>query len=169
MCIRDRIDTFAQMSAADIANLQLDPQEPTAVYANSVLVEGFPAGAVDALVEAAGPESGSNLLFVELRQLGGALARPSPRGGALDHLPAAFLVLGVGLDVGTGWDAVRADALRILDSLAPWSSRASYLSMAYEAAARRGFAPEAYERLVRIRESVDPNRVFVAPRASSSD
>jgi FAD/FMN-containing dehydrogenase len=78
-------------------------------------------------------------------------------------------VLGVGLDVGTGWDAVRADALRILDSLAPWSSRASYLSMAYEAAARRGFAPEAYERLVRIRESVDPNRVFVAPRASSGD
>ena len=167
--LEPEIDTFAQMSAPDIAHLQMDPQEPTAVYANSVLVDGFPAGAVDALVEAAGPDSGSNLLFVELRQLGGALARPSPRGGALDHLPAAFLVLGVGLDVGTGWSAVRADALRILDSLAPWSSRASYLSMAYEAAARRGFAAEAYERLVRIRESVDPNRVFVAPRASADD
>ena len=108
--LQPEIDTFAEMPAPDIAHLQMDPQEPTAVYANSVLVEGFPAGAVDALVEAAGPESGSNLLFVELRQLGGALARPSPRGGALDHLPAAFLVLGVGLDVGTGWGAVRADA-----------------------------------------------------------
>jgi hypothetical protein len=165
--LKPEIDTFAQVPAPDIAHLQLDPQEPTAVYANSVLVEGFPADAVDALVAAAGPGSGSNLLFVELRQLGGALARPAPRGGALDHLPAAFLVLGVGLDVGTGWSAVREDALRILDSLDPWSARASYLSMAYEAAARRGFASAAYERLLRIRRSVDPNGLFVAPRASA--
>ena len=167
--LKPEIDTFAQMAAPDIAHLQLDPQEPTAVYANSVLVHGFPGDAVDALVDAAGPGSGSNLLFVELRQLGGALARPSPRGGALDHLPAAFLVLGVGLDVGTGWSAVRADAMRMLDSLAPWATRASYLSMAYEAAARRGFAAEAYERLLRIRRSVDPEHLFVAPQAVSDD
>lgn len=163
------IDTFAQVPAADLAHLQLDPQEPTAVYANSVLVDGFPADAVEALVAAAGPGSGSRLLFVELRQLGGALARPSPRGGALDHLPAEFLVLGVGIDVGTGWSAVRADALRMLDSLAPWATRASYLSMAYEAAARRGFAAAAYDRLLRIRRSADPNGVFVAPRAAADD
>ena len=122
--LRPEVDTFAQVPAADIAHLQLDPQEPTAVYANSVLVHGFPADAADALVAAAGPGSGSNLLFVELRQLGGALARPAPRGGALDHLDGSFLVLGVGLDVGTGWSAVRADATRVLDSLAPWTSRA---------------------------------------------
>ncbi|MDR7252287.1 FAD/FMN-containing dehydrogenase [Nocardioides sp. BE266] len=163
------IDTFALVPAADLAHLQLDPQEPTAVYANSVLVDGFPADAVEALVAVAGPGSGSQLLFVELRQLGGALRRPAPRGGALDHLPAEFLVLGVGLDVGTGWSAVRADAMRILDSLAPWSSRASYLSMAYEAAARRGFAAAAYDRLLRIRQSVDPDGVFVTPRATPND
>jgi len=162
--LRPEIDTFTEMPAADIAHLQLDPQEPTAVYANSVLVDGFPVDAAEALVDAAGPGSGSNLLFVELRQLGGALARPSPRAGAMDHLDGSFLVLGVGLDVGTGWSAVRADATRILDSLSPWTSSAAYLSMAYEAAARRGWSPEAYERLQRIRRSVDPDRVFVQPR-----
>jgi FAD/FMN-containing dehydrogenase len=167
--LRPEIDTFGQVSAADIAHLQLDPQEPTAVYANSVLVHGLPADAVDALDAAAGPGSGSNLLFVELRQLGGALARPAPRGGALDHLTGAFLVLGVGLDVGTGWSAVRQDALRVLESLAPWTSSASYLSMAYEAAARRGWSAASYERLLRIRRSVDPNGLFVAPRAASDD
>jgi FAD/FMN-containing dehydrogenase len=167
--LRPEIDTFRQVSAADIAHLQLDPQEPTAVYANSVLVHGLPADAVDALDAAAGPGSGSNLLFVELRQLGGALARPAPRGGALDHLTGAFLVLGVGLDVGTGWSAVRQDALRVLESLAPWTSSASYLSMAYEAAARRGWSAASYERLLRIRRSVDPNGLFVAPRAASDD
>lgn len=165
--LRPEIDTFAQVPAADIAHLQMDPQEPTAVYANSVLVHGFPADAVDALVAAAGPGSGSNLLFVELRQLGGALARPSPRAGALDHLDGAFLVLGVGVDVGTGWGAVREDATRILDSLAPWASGAAYLSMAYEAAARRGWSAAAYDRLARIRREADPDQLFVAPQRPS--
>lgn len=167
--LRPEIDTFAQVPAAEIAHLQLDPQEPTAVYANSVLVDGLPAEAVDALVASAGPGSGSNLLFVELRHLGGALARPAPRGGALDRLLGAFLVLGVGLDLGTGWSAVREDATRILDSLAPWASSAAYLSMAYEAAARRGWSAASYDRLLRIRRSVDPNGVFVTPRPATDD
>jgi FAD/FMN-containing dehydrogenase len=167
--LRPEIDTFAQVPAADIAHLQLDPQEPTAVYANSVLVHGLPADAVEALVDVAGPGSGSNMLFVELRQLGGALARPAPREGALDQLAGAFLVLGVGLDVGTGWSAVREDASRILDSLSPWTSTASYLSMAYEAAARRGWSPAAYDRLLRIRRSADPKGLFVTPQRSADD
>lgn len=167
--LRPEIDTFAQVPAAEIAHLQLDPQEPTAVHANSVLVNGLPADAVDALVASAGPGSGSNLLFVELRHLGGALARPAPRGGALDRLLGAFLVLGVGLDVGSGWSAVREDATRILDSLAPWASSAAYLSMAYEAAARRGWSAASYDRLLRIRRSVDPNGVFVTPRPAADD
>jgi FAD/FMN-containing dehydrogenase len=167
--LRPEVDTFAQVPAADIAHLQLDPQEPTAVYANSVLVHGLPADAVDALVDVAGPGSGSNLLFVELRQLGGALARPAPRAGAMDHLDGSFLVLGVGLDVGTGWSAVRQDARRVLDSLAPWTSSAAYLSMAYEAAARRGWSPTAYDRLLRIRRSADPDGLFVGPQAASND
>lgn len=167
--LRPEIDTVAQVPATAIGHLQLDPQEPTAVYANSVLVHGLPPDAVEALVAAAGPGSGSNLLFVELRQLGGALARPAPRGGALDHLDGSFLVLGVGLDMGTGWSAVRQDATRILDSLAPWTSRASYLSMAYEAAARRGWSAASYDRLHRIRRAVDPDGLFVAPQRSDDD
>ena len=167
--LRPEVDTFAQVPAADIAHLQMDPQEPTAVHANSVLVHGLPADAVEALVAAAGPGSGSNLLFVELRQLGGALARPAPRPGALDQLEGSFLVLGVGVDVGTGWSAVRADATRVLDSLAPWTSSASYLSMAYEAAARRGWSATSYDRLVGIRQAADPFGLFVPPRRAAGD
>ena len=108
--LRPEIDTFAEVPARRIAHLQLDPQEPTAVYANSVLLDGLPAGAVEALVAAAGPGSGQHLLFVELRQLGGALARPAPARRCAGPPDGSFLVLGVGLDVGTGWSAVREDA-----------------------------------------------------------
>jgi FAD/FMN-containing dehydrogenase len=64
---------------------------------------------------------------------------------------------------------VRADATRILDSLSPWTSAAAYLSMAYEAAARRGWSPTAYDRLRRIRRSVDPNGLFVTPQRAVDD
>lgn len=78
-------------------------------------------------------------------------------------------MLGVGLDVATGWSAVRADARRILDSLAPWTSRSSYLSMAYEAAARRGWSAASYDRLVQIRRAADPTGLSVGPQRSGED
>ena len=96
------IDTFGERSAASVAQLQLDPLEPTAVYASSVLVDALPERAVEELVATAGQGSGSELLFVELRQLGGAVSRPTPRGGALDRMDGSFLVLCVGLDQGGG-------------------------------------------------------------------
>ena len=74
--LRPEIDTFADVPAASVARLQLDPEAPTAVYAHSVLVSELPEQAVEALVAAAGPGSGSELLFIEIRQLGGALSRP---------------------------------------------------------------------------------------------
>ena len=95
--LRPEVDTFDDVPAASVARLHLDPEAPTAVYANSVLLEDLPERAVEALVASAGPGSGSELLFVELRQLGGALSRPAPRGGALDHMDGSFLVLGVGI------------------------------------------------------------------------
>ena len=78
--LRPEIDTFADVPAASVARLQFDPEAPTAVYAHSVLVSDLPERAVEALVAAAGPGSGSELLFVEIRQLGGALSRPGPTG-----------------------------------------------------------------------------------------
>jgi FAD/FMN-containing dehydrogenase len=158
------IDTFDQVSAASVAHLQLDPAEPMAVYANSILVDGLPEDAVEALVATAGPGSGSELLFVELRQLGGALARPAPRGGALDRMDGGVLVLGVGTDTGAGWAAVRDDASRVLGSLGPWATGSTYLLMADGTATeRRGWPEASWRRLAAIRAAVDPHGLFVSP------
>ena len=162
------LDTFDECSAASLVHLQIDPLEPTAVYANSVLLDDMPAAAVESLVAAAGAGSGSELLFVELRQLGGALARPAPRGGALDHMDGSFLVLGVGLDQGAGWAAVREDANRVLDSLQPWASASAYLLMADEAVdEQRGWPASAWQRLVEVRTAADPDGLFLSPRPAA--
>jgi len=167
--MRPELDTCGEMSAASVSRLHLDPEAPTAVYANSVLVEDLPARAVEALVTAAGPDSGSELLFVEVRQLGGALSRPAPRGGALDAMDGSFLVLGVGTDTGAGWAAVREDAARVMEPLQPWLTGSAYLLMAdADVEESRGWPDASWRRLAAIRAAADPDGLFVPPHRSSA-
>lgn len=162
------IDTFDECPAASVAHLQLDPLAPTAVYANSVLLDTLPDSAVDALVATAGQGSGSDLLFVELRQLGGAVSRPAPRGGALDRMDGSVLVLCVGLDQGAGWAAVREDATRVTESLRPWATGSAYLLMAdADVDEPRGWPASSWQRLVGIRRAADPHGLFLPPRPAA--
>jgi hypothetical protein len=166
--LRPELDTFDEVAAADVARLHLDPEAPTAVYADSVLLADLPDGGVEALVASAGPDSGSELLFVELRQLGGALSRPAPRGGALDRMDGSFLVLGIGIDTGAGWAAVREDAQRVMGALQPWTTESAYLLMSDASAdERRGWPAASFQRLAAIRTAADPLGLFVPPRAAT--
>lgn len=166
--LRAEIDTFDERSAASVAHLQLDPLEPTAVYANSVLLDALPERAVDALVATAGEESGSELLFVELRQLGGAVSRTAPRAGALDRMEGSVLVLCVGLDHGGGWESVRDHANRVTEALQPWATGSAYLLMAdADVDEQRGLPANSWQRLVEIREAADPGGLFLPPRPAS--
>ena len=168
--IRPEIDTFARCPASTLAHLQLDPVAPTAVYADSILLESLPDRAVEALVAAAGRGSGSELLFVELRQLGGALSRPAPRPGALDRMDGAVLALCVGLDQGAGWPAVQEDATRVTEALAPWATGSTYLLMTdADVEERRGWPASSWQRLVDIRAAADPDGLFLPPRPASQD
>lgn len=158
------IDTFVECPAASVVNLQLDPVAPTAVYANSILLDSMPASAVEALIATAGEGSGSDLLFVELRQLGGAVSRPAPRGGALERMDGSVLVLCVGLDQGGGWAAVRADADRVTTGLQAWATGAAYLLMAdADVDEQRGWPSTSWQRLVDIRTAADPHGLFLSP------
>lgn len=167
--LRPELDTFDDIRAADVGRLHLDPEAPTAVYANSVLLADLPDRAVEALVASAGPDSGSELLFVELRQLGGALSRPG-RSGALERMDGSFLVLGVGTDTGAGWAAVREDAYRVMSALQPWATESAYLLMADEKVdERRGWPAASWQRLAALRRSADPHGLFVPPHAATGE
>lgn len=163
--LRPEIDTFDDVAAAALADLHLDPDVPTAVYADSVVVDSLPDDAVDALLATAGPDSGTGLLFVELRQLGGALSRPAPRDGVLRGMDGGFLVLGVGIDHGAGWDAVREDTHRVMRSLRTWDSGSAYLLMSDSSDERRGWSEATGRRLAEVRAAADPTGLFVPPRS----
>ncbi len=163
--LRPEFDTVARVPAASLVRLHLEPEGPTPGYASSTLVRALPDAAVAALVAAVGPGSGSALTVAELRQLGGALSRPDPRGGALSSLDGAFLALGLALgEDPAGWPQLRADADRYLTALEPWATGRHYLPMLDEQTdTRKVFPPGVHARLAEIRRAVDPDGLFVDP------
>src|SRR5699024_3199898 len=89
---RPEMDTFARVPAASLARLHMDPEAPTPAVSGNALLTGLPSAAVDAFLEVAGPDSTSSLLFNELRQLGGALARPAAEAGPLPMLDGEYML-----------------------------------------------------------------------------
>jgi FAD/FMN-containing dehydrogenase len=158
-------DTVARVPAASLVRLHLDPEGPTPAYASSTLVSGLPDAAVGAILETVGPGSGTRLAAAELRQLGGALSRPDPDGGALSHLDGQFLALGLGLG-GTDddeWQQQREEAARFLSAVEPWATGRQYLPMLdHRADTRKVFPPGVHARLSNIRRDADPGNLFLA-------
>jgi hypothetical protein len=74
------VDTIQAQPPAGIAELHMDPPSPVPYTSESILTQELPASAIDSLVEAVGPGSGSQLVSVELRHTGAALSRAPPAG-----------------------------------------------------------------------------------------
>jgi hypothetical protein len=72
----------------------MDPEQPTPLTVDHRLLGELPAAAIDALLAVAGPGACSPLVAVDLRHLGGALARPAPAAGALATVDVSFALLG---------------------------------------------------------------------------
>jgi FAD/FMN-containing dehydrogenase len=162
------IDTVARVPAASLVRLHLEPEGPAPAYASSSLVSELPDAAIAAVIDAAGPSSGSRLTVAELRQLGGALSRPAPHGGILSSLDGAFLALGLGLEPAHGdWRRQREDADRFLAAVEPWATGRKYLPMVDTSIdTRKAFPPKVHARLSAIRRAVDPHDLFMAPHPS---
>jgi FAD/FMN-containing dehydrogenase len=158
------IDTFARVPAGSLSRLHMDPEGPTPGVSGSSVLADLPPAAVDALVEATGPSSGSTLLLTEVRQLGGALARPHEGGGALDRHEGGFVFFCAAIAATPELGAQgHADAVRAVEALRPWENGRQYLNFAENPTdAANGYDAAAYARLQAIRTRVDPDGLMVA-------
>lgn len=156
------MDTFATMPAAELTRLHMDPPEPVPGAADGGLLDSFPPEAARELAAVAGVGSGSPLLSVEVRHLGGALARAPRDAGALASLDGAFALFAVGLHATPeAGAAVTAHIDAVLEALGDWSSRRPYLNFAERPVdARTAFGDEAVARLAAVRARVDPERIM---------
>jgi FAD/FMN-containing dehydrogenase len=159
-----QLDTFATIAASMLQTLHMDPPAPVAGEGDGALLSDFPAGAVDALVSLAGPGVETPLSSVEVRHLGGALAREAAGGGAQARIDAAFLLFAAGLTpTPERRDAVHMSARALKDAVSAWRAGHDYYNLAETPAeARAVLPPAAYRRLREIKSRYDPRQAIIS-------
>ena len=116
------LDSIRVMPCAEIGSIHADPVEPMPVHEDLALLRDLPVELVDRLLAVAGPGSGSPQAAVELRHLGGAVARAPRHASAVCHRDAAFSLLTIGVPTPPDAGAVRRHASTVLTAAAPWST-----------------------------------------------
>jgi hypothetical protein len=156
------MDTFATIPVERLSSLHMDPEHPVPGVGDGMLLRDFPEDAIEAIVTAAGAGSGSPLLSVEVRHLGGEPARMRPGHGALGTIDAAFAMFAVGISMTPELGAaMRAHVEVVQAALASWDAGRDYLNFTERRErGERLFGSSTYRRLQTVKGKVDPEDVF---------
>jgi hypothetical protein len=158
------LDTFDMVPASALGQLHMEPPEPTPYEGIGAFLVDFPAAAIDALVAVAGPDAETPPTSVEVRHLGGALARPAPGGGAQPSIDASFLLHAVGAAPTPELARpMRAQVQAVKDSLARWhASHDPYNFRDTPASAAAVLPPASFRRLQEIKQVNDRNQMIIS-------
>lgn len=140
------MDTIVTMPVGALSHLHMDPEQPVPYAGEGLTLADLPAEAVDELVRVAGAESGSPLLSVEVRHLGGELGRARPENGALGSIDAEYVLLSVGMaPTPEVKAAVETRAQTVKQHMGPWQAGHMYMNLAETSRDPSAFwQPEAY-------------------------
>ncbi|MFB7632346.1 FAD-binding oxidoreductase [Streptomyces sp. NPDC056149] len=159
------LDTVTDMPYTDVVSIHNDPPPRGSYHINNFQLTHLDHEAVEAILALVGP--GTNPpVSLEIRHLGGALARPPKVPNAVAHVDAQFQVYSAGvLDIGKD-QAVYKGHDRVVETLAPWSAGTRLLNFMAGVAhtdpayVSDAFSPEAYARLVSLKTIWDPGNTF---------
>jgi hypothetical protein len=160
------IDTFGVMPVAAMDAISTDPVDPIGAHAHSEMLRDLTLEAIEALVELAGPGSGSPLIMLELRQLGGALSRPPSDLSPMAHSDARFTLNAIGATLTPEMvRAVREHLNRVAEAIGPHATGTTYVNFMDLEGATPGRVKAAYssanwERLVALKDEYDPRNLF---------
>ena len=163
------MDTFGQIPAEGLSRIHMDPEPPVPGLGHHEVLAELPDDAIDAFVGAAGPDAGSPLLLAEIRQLGGALARPDENGGALSSLDADFVMFGVGMPMTPELGkAIESHLDHLHETMKPWAAEGGYFNFAERPCDVDAILPpETCSRLAEVKRRWDPDGMIVANHALS--
>ncbi len=163
------LDTVAVQPYAALGAVHADPVDPMPVHEGHALLRELPSEAVEALLAVAGPGSGSVQTIVELRLLGGALAREPRHASALCHRDAAYALATIGALVPPAAEQVPGHAERVVAALAPWGTGGQHPNFAPEAGPARlarCYDEDTLGWLDRVARQYDPARVLAFGQAA---
>lgn len=165
--LEPEIDMFAMAPPAALSYLHMDPEQPVPGIGDHAMLEELPAEAIDALIEVAGHESGSPLLAVELRHLGGALSRVSAGAGARGRLEAPYILFAVGVPMTPELaTAIPSRLAQVKAAVAPWHAERIYLNFAEGATdVSAAFSTDAFTALQSVKAKYDSRDTIHANHA----
>jgi hypothetical protein len=152
------LDDVAHKPYTAIDSVHTDPLDPTPAHEAAAVLTDFPAEAAEALLALTGPGTGSPQVLVEVRQMGGAIARGGEHPSAFSSRDVAYSVLLVGI---AGVPGVEDHASAVLEAVRPWTGGYRLPNFT--------FTPEEYRdaydevtiaRLRRAVRSYDPDGVM---------
>jgi FAD/FMN-containing dehydrogenase len=148
-------DTRTMLPVADLGSITAEPTDPGPGVSRAELLTGLDDSVAAALLE----RPIDPLLSVQIRHLGGALARPS--GTPAGHLDEPFALYMFGVPGEDGGAAVRTRQREIADALVPHTTgRKPFTLLAPGERAANAFTPETLARLRGIKRARDPQSVL---------
>jgi FAD/FMN-containing dehydrogenase len=156
-------DTFAMVPPVVLGDLAMDPYDPLPLHLTHQLLDRLPAEAIDELLAEVGPDSGRGpaVSMLQLRHMGGALAREAPGAGARATLPGEICLLALGVAPDAPAEAAVRGALADIDRVVRPYRAGEYANFVETPAdASRFFAPGAWARLRAVKAAYDPTDLF---------
>ncbi|MGY1605343.1 FAD-binding oxidoreductase [Geodermatophilus sp. SYSU D00815] len=145
-------------------SIHMDPKDPMPGWEKGMQLAELTEATVDTILAAAGPQLDIPLVMVELRLLGGALARQPQHPNAVAGREGAFQVLVIGPAVPELAAVVPALGRGLLAALEPWRAPGCVVNFLGEvsgpAEVAAAYPAGVAERLQAIKQAVDPDRVF---------
>ena len=162
------LDTVGVLPYPAIGAVHADPVDPMPIHEAQVLLRDLDSDAVSVVLDAAGPGSGSVQTIVEVRMLGGAMARQAPHPSAFCHRNAKYAVTVIGVPMGPAADAVVPQADALTAALQPWSTGGllpNFAPATDDARTARVYDADTRRRLADLADHFDPERVLAVGQA----
>ncbi|MFC4048610.1 FAD-binding oxidoreductase [Actinomadura syzygii] len=159
------IDMVGMMPYTAIGAIHNDPTDPMPYWEGGGLFRELTEGAVQALLDAAGPGAEAPPHVVEVRQLGGAMARAPRVPNAVGGRDAAYSLLVLAPPPPQDMAGlVRPLGERVLDAVRPWTTGGALLNFQGAATAPAQVAgawpPDVHLRLMELKAVYDPAGMF---------
>lgn len=152
------------MSPAGMDAIHMDPVDPMPAWEKGMLLADLPPEAVDALLAAAGPQLDIPLVMLEIRLMGGALARPARVPNAVAGRAGAYAVYAIAPGVPELARVSPAVVRGALAALEPWRAPETMVNFLGDVSGPEevaaAYPPGVYGRLAELKAAVDPRRVF---------
>jgi hypothetical protein len=156
-----RVRPYAEMDA-----ISMDPVDPVGAEVRVERLKDLSPEAISALVEVAGAGSGSPLIVLEIRHLGGALGREPAQPSAIGHRDSRFIMEAIGATpTPEVAELVRVHHARVAEAVRPFATGATYVNFldleeATPERVKAAYSPEVWDRLVALKDRYDPENLF---------